>query len=143
MLWLRISECPKDFLPLQIINTNTNYCSLFYLTHKFNKIVSRTIFIILSIYILSIPFTLAASILWYFIIGAMCVQKTHHICYQSYSLFYQRCSFQSQPSISKFQLHVRHGGAGHFFKDSLPIIVQNELSFDESAVVEIRSEKYL
>ena len=32
----------------------------------------------------------------------------------------------------------RHGGVGLFFKNSLPIIVRNDLSFDESIVIELK-----
>ena len=32
----------------------------------------------------------------------------------------------------------RHGGVGHFYRNSLPIIVRNDLSFDESIVVELK-----
>ena len=34
--------------------------------------------------------------------------------------------------------NVRHGGVGIFFKNSLPVIVRNDLSFDESIVIEIK-----
>ena len=33
--------------------------------------------------------------------------------------------------------NVRHGGVGLFYKNSLPVIVRNDLSFDESVVIEI------
>ena len=32
----------------------------------------------------------------------------------------------------------RHGGVGLFFKNSLPIIVRNDLTFDESIVIELK-----
>ena len=34
--------------------------------------------------------------------------------------------------------NVRHGGVGLFYKNSLPVIVRNDLSFDESIVTEIK-----
>ena len=34
--------------------------------------------------------------------------------------------------------NVRHGGVGLFFKNSLPVIVRGDLSFDESKVIEIK-----
>ena len=34
--------------------------------------------------------------------------------------------------------NVRHGGVGLFFKNSLPVIVRNDLSFDESIVIELK-----
>ena len=34
--------------------------------------------------------------------------------------------------------NVRHGGVGLFFKNSLPVIVRDDLSFDESIVIEIK-----
>ena len=34
--------------------------------------------------------------------------------------------------------NIRHGGVGLFFKNSLPVIVRNDLSFDESIVTEIK-----
>ena len=34
--------------------------------------------------------------------------------------------------------NVRHGGVGLFFKNSLPVIVRADLSFDESIVIEIK-----
>ena len=35
-------------------------------------------------------------------------------------------------------LNTRNGGVGFFYKNSLPVIVQNDLSFDESIVVELK-----
>ena len=37
--------------------------------------------------------------------------------------------------------HKRHGGVGLFYKTSLPVIVRNDLSFDESIVVELNFGK--
>ena len=34
--------------------------------------------------------------------------------------------------------NVRHGGVGLFFKNSLPVIVRTDLSFDQSIVIEIK-----
>ena len=34
--------------------------------------------------------------------------------------------------------NVRHGGVGLFFKNSLPVKVRNDLSFDESVVIELK-----
>ena len=34
--------------------------------------------------------------------------------------------------------NVRHGGVGLFFKNSLPAIVRNDLSFDESIVIKLK-----
>ena len=34
--------------------------------------------------------------------------------------------------------NIRHGGIGLFFKNSLPVIIQNDLSFDESIVIELK-----
>ena len=34
--------------------------------------------------------------------------------------------------------NVRHGGVGLFYKNSLPVIVRNDLSFDVSIVIEIK-----
>ena len=34
--------------------------------------------------------------------------------------------------------NTRHGGVGLFYKDSLPVIIRNDLSFDESIVVELK-----
>ena len=34
--------------------------------------------------------------------------------------------------------NTRHGGVGLFYKNSLPVIVRNDLSFDESIVVELK-----
>ena len=34
--------------------------------------------------------------------------------------------------------NIRHGGVGLFFKNSLPVIVRNDLSFDESVVIELK-----
>ena len=33
---------------------------------------------------------------------------------------------------------TRHGGVGLFYKNSLPVVVRNDLSFDESIVVEMK-----
>ena len=35
-------------------------------------------------------------------------------------------------------LNTRNGGVGIFYKNSLPVIVRNDLSFDESIVVELK-----
>ena len=35
-------------------------------------------------------------------------------------------------------VNTRHGGVGLFYKNSLPVIVRNDLSFDESIVVELK-----
>ena len=34
--------------------------------------------------------------------------------------------------------NIRHGGEGLFYKNSLPVIVRNDLSFDKSIVVELK-----
>ena len=34
--------------------------------------------------------------------------------------------------------NVRHGGVGLFFKNYLPVIIRNDLSFDESIVIELK-----
>ena len=34
--------------------------------------------------------------------------------------------------------NTRHGGVGLFYKNSLPVIVRNDLSSDESIVVELK-----
>ena len=34
--------------------------------------------------------------------------------------------------------NIRHGGVGFFFKNSLPVIIRNDLSFDESIVIELK-----
>ena len=34
--------------------------------------------------------------------------------------------------------NVRHGGVRLFFKNSLPVIIRNDLSFDESIVIELK-----
>ena len=34
--------------------------------------------------------------------------------------------------------NTRHGGVGLFFKNTLPIIIRDDLSFDESRVVELK-----
>ena len=40
--------------------------------------------------------------------------------------------------------NTRHGGVGLFYKNSLPVIIGNDLSFNESSSrVKIRSEKYI
>ena len=35
-------------------------------------------------------------------------------------------------------VNTRHGGVGLFYKNSLPVIVRDDLSFDESIVVELK-----
>ena len=35
-------------------------------------------------------------------------------------------------------MNTRNGGVGLFYKNSLPVIVRNDLSFDESIVVELK-----
>ena len=37
--------------------------------------------------------------------------------------------------------NTRHGGVGLFYKNSLPVIIQNDLSLNESIVVKIRLDK--
>ena len=34
--------------------------------------------------------------------------------------------------------NTRHGGVGLFYKNSLPLIIRNDLSFDESIVIELK-----
>ena len=38
---------------------------------------------------------------------------------------------------SKNPTNTRHGGVGLFYKDSLPVKIKNDLSFDESIVIEL------
>ena len=38
---------------------------------------------------------------------------------------------------SKNPTNTRHGGVGLFYKNSLPIKIRNDLSFDESIVIEL------
>ena len=38
---------------------------------------------------------------------------------------------------SKDPTNTRHGGVGLFYKDYLPIKIRNDLSFDESTVIEL------
>ena len=40
--------------------------------------------------------------------------------------------------VGLFPANTRHGGVGHFYKYSLPVIVRNDLSFDESILVELK-----
>ena len=39
---------------------------------------------------------------------------------------------------ANYSANTRHGGVGLFYKNSLPVVVRNDLSFDESIVVEMK-----
>ena len=40
--------------------------------------------------------------------------------------------------LASSSANTRHGGVGLFYKNSLPVVVRNDLSFDESIVVELK-----
>ena len=40
--------------------------------------------------------------------------------------------------VGLIEAHTRHGGVGLFFKNTHPIIIRNDLSFDKSIIVELK-----
>ena len=174
------------------------------LTLKFSRIMSRTIFIILSIYIYSIALTPTMCILPLMLFQIWCHSLTNNVPlwlptilillsndihlnpgphfqnnvfnFMSWNLnclakdnFQRIRLIEAHTALFKYDpismcetslndsvelsetliddytfvpannpANVRHGGVGLFFKNSLPVIVRDDLSFDESIVIEIK-----
>ena len=204
MLGLLLCECPDYTLLIFITSINSSYGSIVNLTLKFSKIVSRTIFSILSIYIYSIAYTPATFILclmvfqiwchslkrnislWLPIILILLSNDIHSnpgphfqnnffnfISWNVNSLakdnFQRTRLIEAHNTLFNYDLisicetslndsvdlpetlindytfvsainpaNVRHGGVGLFFKNSLPIKVRNDLSIEESIVIELK-----
>ena len=204
MLGLLFCECPDFPLVMFIISINSSCGSVVNLTLRFGKIVSRTIFCILSIYIYSISLTPATCILSLVVFQIWCHSLTKNVPwlptilillandihlnpgphfknnfffnFMSWNLnslakdnFQRIRLIEAHNALFKYDLisicetslndsvelpetlindytfvpannpsNVRHGGVGLFFKNSLPVIVRDDLSFDESIVIEIK-----
>ena len=204
MLGLLFCEYPDYPLLIFIISINPSYGSIVNLTLKFSKIVSQTIFSILSIYIHSIAPVPATCILclmafqiwchslkqnvplWLPIILVLLSNDIHlnpgphfqhnFFNFMSWNLnslakdnFQHTRLIEAHNSLFNYDLisicetspndlvelpenlindytfvsannpaNVRHGGVGLFFKNSLPVKVRNDLSFDESIVIELK-----
>ena len=202
---VRDGDCPGwELSGYLIIFINSSYESVVNILLKFRKIVSRTIFSILSIYIYSIALTPATYILSLMIFQVRCHSFTIHVppwlptilillsndihlnpgphFHNSFlnfmlwnlnslvkdnlqrirlidahnSLFnydlISNCETSLNDSVelpetlindytfvpANNPANVRHGGVGLFFKNSLPIIDRNDLSIDESIVIELK-----
>ena len=204
MLGLLFCECPDFPLIMFIISINSSCGSLVNLTLRFSKIMSRTIFSILCIYIYSIALTPVTCILSLMVFQIWCHSLTKNvplwlptilillsndvhlnpgphfqsnlINFMSWNLnslakdnFQRIHLIEAHNALFKYDLislcetslndsvelpetlindytfvpannpaNVRHGGVGLFFKNSLPVIVRDDLSFDESIVIEIK-----
>ena len=205
MLGLLFCECSDVPLIMFIIFINSSYGSVVKLILRFGKILSRTIFSILSIYIYSIAFTPATCILSLMIFQIWCHSLTKHVPlwfpiilillsndihlnpgphfqtnffkFMSWNLnslaakdnFQRIRLIEAHNALFKYDLisicetslndsvelpenlideytfvpannptNVRHGGVGLFYKNSRPVIVRNDLSFDESIAIEIK-----
>ena len=188
MLGLLFCECPDFPLIMFIISINSSYGSVAKLTLKLSRIMSRTIFIILSIYIYSIALTPTMCILSLMVFQIWCHSFTNNVPlwvptilillsndihlnpgphfennffnFMSWNLnslakdnFQRIRLIEAHNALFKYDLisindytfvpannpaNVRHGGVGLFFKNSLPVIVRDDLSFDESIETEIK-----
>ena len=78
VLGLRLSECEKEML-LFIINANTEFRNVFVFLLKFRKIISRTIFGTLSIYIFAITVTPATCTLCLIVFQIWCFLCIKHV----------------------------------------------------------------
>ena len=204
MLGLLFCECPDYPLLMFIISINQSYTSVVNFILKFRKIVSHSIFSIVSIYIYSIALSPATCILALMVFQIWChsltknvplwlltillllsndihlnpgphfqnnffnfmswnlnslakdnVQRIRlieaHNTLFNYDLIYI-CETSLNDSVelpdtllddytflpANNPANVRHGGVGLLFKNSLPVIVRNDLSFDESIVIELK-----
>ena len=204
MLGLLFCECPDYPLLMFIILINQSYTSVVNFILKFRKIVSHSIFSIISIYIYSIALSPATCIL-----ALMLFQMWYHSLIKNVPLWlrtillllsndinlnpgphfqnnffnfmswnlnslakdnFQRirlievhdapfnydlisiCETSLNDSVelpetllddytflpSNNPANVTHGGVGLLFKNSLPVIVRNDLPFDESIVIELK-----
>ena len=204
MLGLLFCECPDFSLIMLIISINSICGSVVNLILRFSKIMSRTIFNILCIYIYSIALTPATCILSLMVFQVWCHLLTKNVPlwlptilillsndihlnpgphFQNNFLNFMLWNLNSlakdnferirlieaHNALFKYDLisicetslndsvelpetlindytfvsannpaNVRHGGVGLFFKNSLPVIVRTDLSFDQSIVIEIK-----
>ena len=204
ILGLLFCECLDYPLKMFIIFINSSYESVVNILLKFRKIVSRTIFSILSIYTYCIALTPATCILSLMIFQVWCHSFTIHVppwlptilillsndihlnpgphsqnSFFNFMLWnlnslakdnFQRIRLiEAHNSLFNYDLisicetslndsvelpetlindytfvpdnnpaNVRHGGVGLFFKNYLPIIVRNDLSFDELIGIELK-----
>ena len=208
MLGFLLCECPDYQLHMFIIFINSSYGNVvkltLTLTLKFSKIVSWTLFTILSIYIYSIALTPGTYIVCFMVFQTWCHSLKKHVPlwlpiilillsndinlnpgphFQNYFFNFMSWNLNSlakdnfdrirlieaHNTLFKYDLisicetslndsvelpetlindytfvpannpaNIRHGGVGLFFKNSLPVIVRNDLSFDESVVIELK-----
>ena len=201
---LLLSECENEQILLFIICMNPDFGSVFNLALKFRKLISWTLFRILSIYMFSMAVTPAACILCLMVYQIWCHSCTKNVPHWlsiilillsndvhlnpgphfqnnffnfmswnvnslakenfkrvrfieadntkfNYDLI-SLCETSLNDSVelpetllndytfvpANHPANTRHGGVGLFFKNSLPVIVRNDLSFDESIVVELK-----
>ena len=204
MLGLLFCECPDYPLLMFIISINQTYRSVVNFILKFRKIVSHSIFSIISIYIYSIALSPATCILALMVFQTWCHSLTKNVPlwlptillllsndihlnpgphfqdnffnFMSWNLnslakdnFQRVRLIEAHNTLFNYDLisicetslndsvelpepllddytflpanntaNVRHGGVGLLFKNSLPVIVRNDLSFDESIVIELK-----
>ena len=79
MLGLLFCECPDFPLIMIILSINSSYGSVVNLTLRFGKIISQTIFSILSIYLYSIALTPATCILSLVVFQICCHSLTKNV----------------------------------------------------------------
>ena len=204
MLGLLFCECPDYPLLMLIISINQSYRSVVNFILKFRKIVSHSIFSIISIYIYSIALSPATCILALMVFQIWCHSLTKNVPlwlptillllsndihlnpgphfqgnffnFMSWNLnslakdnFQRIRLIEAHNTVFNYDLisicetslndsvelpetllddytflpannpaNVRHGRAGLLFKNYLPVIVRNDLSFDESIVIELK-----
>ena len=204
MLGLLFCECLDYPLLMFIISINQSYTSVVNFILKFRKIVSHSIFSMISIYIYSIALSPATRILALMVFQIWCHSLTKNVPlwlptivlllsndihlnpgphfqdnifnFMSWNLsslakdiFQHIHLIEAHNTLFNYDLisicetslndsvelpetllddytffpannpaNVRHGGVGLLFKNSLPVIVRNDLSFDESIVIELK-----
>ena len=204
MLGLLFCECPDYPLLMFIISINQSYTSVVNFILKFRKIVSHSIFSIISIYIYSIALSPATCILALMVFQIWCHSLTKNVPlwlptillllsndihlksgphlqnnffnFMAWNLnslakdnFQRIRLIEAHNTLFNYDLisicetslndsvelpetllddytflpannpaNARHGAVGLLFKNSLPVIVRNDLSFDESIVIELK-----
>ena len=202
-LGLLFNECEKEII-LFIISTNTEFGNAFVFFIKFRKIITRTIFGSILIYMFALANTPATCTLCLIVFQIWCYSCVTNVANwlsiiliilsndihlnpgpQYHNNFFTFMSWnvnslakddfqrvrliEAHNSIFNYDMisicetslndsvelpetllndytfvpanssaNTRHGGVGLFYKNSLPVIIRNDLSFDESIVVELK-----
>ena len=204
MLGLLITECNQDQILVLFIHSNLTLSCVLNGALRFSKTISNIIFVIITIFLLSIAVTPSAHILcfcvfqvffhsyvnkvslWLPIFLVMLSNDVHFnpgphfqnnffnfMTWNANSLakdnFERVRLIQAHNSIFNYDIisicetslndsvelpetllndftfvhannpsNTRHGGVGLFFKNCLPVVIRDDLSFDESIVVELK-----